>query len=152
MAIPDNQGFEYAVVLRRLETVGFRWPDFQAVFPFGFLGIREKEYLELVKIAAVSLQSRDERSLLFDMLDMQWVTYLEQLWVANELGGNQERFAGECHFADARLVINDKVRVELELGERKIRQALRNQDEEWSHLAIFLAGLAACKDDPQSHP
>ncbi|MEE1877940.1 hypothetical protein [Altererythrobacter litoralis] len=140
-----SNGFDFDGALQQINGAGFKWHQFKDVFPFGFLGIREGQYYELVKAAALSLPTDKERSLLIDMLDMQWATYLEQLWVANDFGGDKHRFAGQCHFADARIQIDNKIRDELDLEPRSVRSALLDQDENWTHLEALLAGLAALR-------
>lgn len=145
--------FDLEHVLGRLESDGFEWHRFQEIFPFGFLGIREGEYAKLVEAAALSLPSEKERVLLIDMLDMQWIAYLEQLWAANEFGDDPERFAGECHFADARLQIDDSVRINLEIQPRGTRtKLLKNSGENSTNLGIFVAGLTGSKDHCATHP
>lgn len=51
-------------VMASIEARGFRWDEFQRVFPFGFLGIREGEYVALVRAVAKSLTTDKERALL----------------------------------------------------------------------------------------
>jgi hypothetical protein len=117
------------------------------------LGIREGEYAKLVEAAALSLPTKKERVMLVDMLDMQWITYLEQLWAASEFGDDPDQFVGECHFADARLQINDNVRIALEIQPRGTRtKLLTNQDENSTNLGIFIAGLTGSKDHRATHP
>jgi len=43
-----------------LKEKGFRWEGFREIFPFGFLAIREGEYVQLVNEALDSLSKADE--------------------------------------------------------------------------------------------
>jgi hypothetical protein len=153
LARANDERFVLEHVFGSLKSGRFEWHRFQEIFPFGFLGIREGEYAKLVEAAALSLPTKKERVLLIDMLDMQWIAYLEQLWAANEFGDNHERFAGECHFAGARLQINDNGRINLEIQPRGIRtKLLKNSDENSTNLGIFVAGLTGSKDHCATHP
>jgi hypothetical protein len=110
--------------LHSLKEDGFRWEDFREIFPFGFLAIREGEYAQLVNEALDRLSSDKEQTLLLDLLDAQWCGYVEQLWIAHEYGGDSQRFAGENHFALARLQIGSNIRFERGLPDKDGRRAM----------------------------
>lgn len=117
-------GFSSALVLEKIRKDGFRWEYFQTIFPFGFLGIKEGEYANIVNASLDSLPNDRERAVLLDLLDAQWCTFVEQIWIANELGGDPKRFAGECHFALARLQIGENFRWERGLSSKNVRSAM----------------------------
>lgn len=63
--------------LDSLREKGFRWEDFQEIFPFGFFGRREGEYAQLVNEPLDRLPNEKERALLVDLLEAQWCVYVE---------------------------------------------------------------------------
>jgi hypothetical protein len=75
-----------------IESEGFDFTQLQALFPFGFLGIREGEYVELVEMALDSLTTPDDQTLLMDLLDMQWYVYCEQLGFASDRSDDSNSF------------------------------------------------------------
>jgi hypothetical protein len=121
--------FSLEKALAQLKEFGFRWENFHEVFPFGYLDIREGEYYQLVMKVLDHLPSDDQRTLLLDLLDAQWCVFVEQLWIAHELGGDPERFAGENHFALARLQIDSNIRGERHLPPKDGRRAMMSLGE-----------------------
>lgn len=113
-----------------LREKSFRWEDFREIFPFGFLGIREGEYAQLVNEALDRLPNEKERALLLDLLDAQWCVYIEQLWIAHECGDDSQRFASENHFAFARLQIDSNIRLERGLPSKDGRRAMMSLGEQ----------------------
>lgn len=107
-----------------LRKDGFRWENFRDIFPFGFLGIREGQYVQIVNETLDLLVNDTERALLLDLLDAQWCVYIEQLWIAHECGDDPQRFAGEGHFALARLQIGSNIRRERGLPQKDGRRAM----------------------------
>jgi len=67
--------------------------------------------------------------MLLDLLDVQWCVYVEQLWIAQEYGGDPERFVGENHFALARLQIGSNIRCERGLPVKDGRRAMMRLKE-----------------------
>lgn len=102
--------YDYPSILASILEHGFRWREFSRIFPFGFLGIREGEYLELVNAALDSMSCHEERQLLIDILDAQWCVYVEQLWAGHQFSKADEADMGENHFALARLQIGETIR------------------------------------------
>ncbi len=74
--------------------------DFTQQFPYGFLGEREAEYVNNVQ-KYVDQFEQDQRDLVIDLLDLQWVSYIQQIWLITDRTGTEE--AGKIHFALARL-------------------------------------------------
>ena len=121
--------FSFSRTLDSLKEDGFRWEDFREIFPFGFIDIREGEYVQLVNAVLDSLPNDKEQALLLDLLDAQWCVYVEQLWIAHECGGDPQRFAGENHFALARLQIGSNIRFERGLPDKDGRRAMMSLEE-----------------------
>ena len=69
----------FARTLDSLKEDGFRWEDFREIFPFGFLDIREGEYVQPVNSVLDSLPNDKEQALLLDLLDARWCVYVERL-------------------------------------------------------------------------
>lgn len=116
--------FSFARKMDSLKEDGFRWEDFREIFLFGFLDIREGEYVQLVYAVLDSLPHDKEQALLLDLLNAHWCVYVEQLWIPHECGGDPQRFAGENHFALARLQIGCNIRFERGLPEKDGRRAI----------------------------
>jgi hypothetical protein len=116
--------FSFERALRQIEQQGFRWDRFQALFPFGYLGIREGEYVQLVEAALRSMSDTAEQSHFMDLLDMQWCTYLEQLWGQASFSNDENAYVGEMHFADARLQIGSNIRREYNLPKKDLRHVM----------------------------
>jgi len=95
--------------------------DFTQQFPYGFLGEREAEYVNNVQ-KYVDQFEQDQRDLVIDLLDLQWVSYIQQIWLITDRTGSEE--AGKIHFALARLQINSNIRNDLGLPPRNMRDAL----------------------------
>jgi hypothetical protein len=120
----DDDQFSFERALRELEHQGLRWERFQALFPFGFLGIREGEYVQLVEAALRSISDAAEQSHFMDLLDMQWCTYLEQLWAMSSHSDEEDAYVGEMHFADARLQIGSNIRRDFDLPQKDLRKLM----------------------------
>lgn len=120
----DDDQFSFERALRELEHQGLRWERFQALFPFGFLGIREGEYVQLVEAALRSISDAAEQSHFMDLLDMQWCTYLEQLWAMSSHSDEEDAYVGEMHFADARLQIGSNIRRDFDLQQKDFRKLM----------------------------
>jgi hypothetical protein len=103
-----------------IESEGFDFTQLQALFPFGFLGIREGEYAELVEMALDSLSTPDDQTLLMDLLDVQWHVYCEQLGFARDRSDDPESLVGLMHFAEARIQIDENVRCSRGLPSKRI--------------------------------
>lgn len=131
--------FSFALSLEKIRKDGFHWEDFQTIFPFGFLGIKEGEYAIIVNACLDSLPNDRERAVLLDLLDAQWCTFVEQIWIANEFGGNPKRFAGESHFALARLQMGENIRWERELLSKSGRSAMMSLGPEETLLDRIVA-------------
>jgi hypothetical protein len=116
--------FSFERALRHIEQQGFRWDRFQALFPFGYLGIREGEYVQLVEAALRSISDAAEQSHFMDLLDMQWCTYLEQLWAMSSHSDEENAYVGEMHFADARLQIGSNIRRDFNLPQKDLRHVM----------------------------
>ena len=119
---PDRFAFDQTI--ETIRANGFAWAQFRDVFPFGFLGIREGQYQQLLDVVLDCLPTDDDRSLLLDLLDAQWCIFIEQLWIAHERTGNPELFAGEVHFALARLQMSSNIRHARQLPEKDGRRAM----------------------------
>ena len=119
-----QRGFERTLAAIRED--GFDWEEFQDIFPFSFLDIGEGEYVQLVNAVLDQLPDDVERTVLLNLLDIQWNVYVEQLWVAHEFGNDPKRFAGESHFALARLQIDSNIRLERGLPRKDGRRAMMN--------------------------
>jgi hypothetical protein len=71
--------FSLTEILNRIQNIEFRWDEIQYISPFGFLEVKEVEYALLVDVALDSLSNDGRRSILLDILDVQWCAYVEQL-------------------------------------------------------------------------
>lgn len=116
--------FPFEGALKQLEHQGFQWDRFQALFPFGYLGIREGQYVRLVEAALRSINDVSEQSLFMDLLDLQWCAYLEQLRVMASFSKDEDAYLGEIHLADARLQIGSNIRNQFELPEKNLRRLM----------------------------
>lgn len=120
----EDDQFSFERALRELEHQGLRWERFQALFPFGFLRIREGEYVQLVEAALRSISDAAEQSHFMDLLDMQWCTYLEQLWAMSSYTDEEDAYVGEMHFADARLQLGSNIRRDFNLPGKDLRKLM----------------------------
>ena len=120
----DDDQFSFERALRALAHQGLRWERFQALFPFGFLGLREGEYVQLVEAALRSISDTAEQSDFMDLLDMQWCTYLEQLWAMSSFSNDESRFAGESERVNARLQIGSNIRRQYNLPKKDLRHVM----------------------------
>jgi hypothetical protein len=110
-----SKDFSFRQTLASIAAKGFAWEQFPDVFPFGFLDIREGEYVQLVDQVLDSLPTDQERMSLLDLLDAQWCVYLEQLSFQERFGHDTKGFEGEMHFASARLQLDSYIRLERSL-------------------------------------
>lgn len=99
----------------------FDLDDFASAFPYGFLGEREGEYVNRVE-AYLSKLPAEKQSLVIDLLDLQWLSYVQQLWLISDETGNED--PGRVHFVLARMQINSNIRRDHGLPHRNIRDAL----------------------------
>lgn len=116
--------FSFERALRHIEQQGFRWDRFQALFPFGYLGIREGEYAQLVEAALRSIDDVSEQSLFMDLLDLQWCTYLEQLWAMASFSNEEDAYIGERYCVNARLQIDSNIRGDFDLPKKDLRHVM----------------------------
>lgn len=102
----------------------FDWQSFWRCFPFGDLSLREKDYADSVETVLESISTL-ERAVLLDLLDLQWVAYVEQLSIlaSYSLSGDA---SGKAEFAFARLQINENLRSRFRIPPRRLRGALLN--------------------------
>ena len=106
--------------------------SFTEEFPYGFLKEREADYIERVQKYCDHVSS-DQRDLVLDLLDLQWVSFIQQIWLITDKTGAEE--AGKIHFALARLQINSNIRNDLGLPPRNMRDALvRGSSKDVLHL------------------
>ena len=111
-----------------LGSEGFSWGRLREFFPFGDFSLREGQYQELVLAVIDRLSTDEDRNLLMDLLDTQWCVYVEQLWVQQGHTA-RDQFAGEAHFAVARLQIHSNVRLQKGLQRRDARRAMLALDK-----------------------
>jgi len=104
--------------------MSFDWQSFWQSFRFGDLSIREKDYADSVADALLSMPEH-ERVILLDLLDLQWIAYVEQLSILVDKGIKEE-FAGRAEFAFARIQINENLRARFDINPRHLRSALLN--------------------------
>ena len=95
--------------------------EFTKEFSYGFLGEREGEYVERVA-NFLNKYSEPQHALIMDLLDLQWVAFVQQLWFIGEETGSPD--AGKNHFAVARLQINANIRAERGLPDRNMRREM----------------------------
>jgi hypothetical protein len=91
-------------------------------FPYGFLAETEGDYVERAT-KFLKLLPAERRALLLDLIDLQWVALIQQLWFIADETGTDEDF-GKMHFVLARMQINSRLRRQHGLGERNMRNAL----------------------------
>lgn len=106
---------EVEALLEEISTNGFNWLDFERVFPADIWNIREGEYLAVLEAVLKALHSDEERDLLLDLLDAQWATYLERLWVMDRMSGTR-RCIGLAHGVHARLALTERFGREARIG------------------------------------
>ena len=139
--LEDNQ-FSLERALRELEHQGIRWERFQALFPFGFLGLREGEYVELVEAALRSISDTAEQSHFMDLLDMQWCTYLEQSWAMSSFSNDESRFAGDSERVNARLQIGSNIRRDFNLPQKDLRHVMLSVGGDDTLADLLTLGIA----------
>ena len=97
--------------------------EFTEEFSYGFLGEKEVEYVERIE-NFLNKYSETQHALIMDLLDLQWVAFVQQLWFIGDETGVSE--VGKNHFAVARLQINANIRIERGLPERNmLREMMR---------------------------
>ena len=97
--------------------------EFTKEFSYGFLGEREGEYVERIA-NFLNKYSEPQHALIMDLLDLQWVAFVQQLWFIGDETGSPD--AGKNHFAVARLQINANIRAERGLPDRNmLREMMR---------------------------
>ena len=97
--------------------------EFTEEFSYGFLGEREGKYIERVA-NFLNKYSEPQHALIMDLLDLQWVSFVQQLWFIGDETGLPD--AGKNHFAVARLQINANIRAERGLPDRNmLREMMR---------------------------
>ena len=138
----DGQ-FSFEGALSQIEHQGFQWDRFQAFFPFGYLGIREGQYSQLVEAALRSMSDGRERSLLMDLLDLQWCTYLEQLWAMASVSKEADAYVGEMHFVDARLQLGSNIRREFNLPKKDLRHLMMSMGGDDTLADLLTLGISA---------
>lgn len=99
----------------------FEFSDFWKKFPFGDLSCRQGDY-QLSVLQALSSLPQAQQRMLLDFLDLQWISFLEQLSMLDS--GGLITVAGEMDNAAARMQINENIRFQLRLPSRNLRAAL----------------------------
>ena len=115
--------------------------EFTKEFSYGFLGEREGEYVERVA-NFLNKYSEPQHALIMDLLDLQWVAFVQQLWfIRDETGFVQER----NHSAVARLQIDSNIRWERGLPPRNMAQEMH--DIGYCDLLVILENAARNADE-----
>ena len=97
--------------------------EFTKEFSYGFLGESEGAYVKRVA-NFLNKYSEPQHALIMDLLDLQWVAYVQQLWFIGDETGSPD--IGKNHFAVARLQINANIRAERVLPDRNmLREMMR---------------------------
>lgn len=98
------------------------WPNFWESFPYGDLVSSQGQYQNSVEVVLERLPP-DQQTILLDLLDLQWVVFVEQLAIlsTHQLVAELE---GKLDTADARLQINSNLRGQFRLPGRNLRNAL----------------------------
>ena len=97
--------------------------EFTKEFSYGFLGVREREGEYVERVANfLNKYSEPQHALIMDLLDLQWVAYVQQLWFIGDETGSPD--VGKNHFALARLQINANIRAERGLPDRNMRNEM----------------------------
>ena len=97
--------------------------EFTKEFSYGFLGVREREGEYVERVANfLNKYSEPQHALIMDLLDLQWVAYVQQLWFIGDETGSPD--VGKNHFAVARLQINANIRAERGLPDRNMRREM----------------------------
>jgi hypothetical protein len=99
------------------------WRDFPHIFPFGDTQALEGEYQILVEDALNRLSGEEERNMLIDLLDTQWIAFAEQQFLLSDLfeKGGQD-FTHDAPIALARIQINDNIRNSKGLKKMDVRR------------------------------
>ena len=95
--------------------------EFTEESSYGFLGEREGEYIERVA-NFLNKYSEPQHALIMDLLDLQWVSIVQQFWFIGDETGFPD--AGKNHFAVARLQINANIRAERGLPDRNMLRVM----------------------------
>ena len=101
--------------------MGVTIEGFGREFKYGFLGEREGDYIRRVQ-SYIEYLPEDQKSLVLDLLNLQWVSFIQQLWFVGDVTGKPDH--GKIHFTLARMEINSEIRRENNLPERNMRNAL----------------------------
>ena len=104
-----------------MEEKKITFTEFSKEFSYGFLGEREGEYVKRVS-NFLNQYPKDQHSLIMDLLDLQWVAFVQQLWSIGDETGSPDH--GRTHFAVARLEINSDIRRNYELPHRNMRSEM----------------------------
>ena len=101
--------------------------DFPREFQYGWVGLSEREYMDHVEEFLDEVPQK-QRSLVVDLLDLQWVAYIQQLEFFRSETGNID--AGLFEVACVRLMLNEEIRRETNLPDRDISRDLHRAYEE----------------------
>ena len=88
-----------------LETEAFVWARFREYFPFGDTSLRERRYQDILVKVLEGFKDVRQRELLLDMLDIQLLVFIEQVWIQQEQSGSgcKTLFAENAEMASLRL-------------------------------------------------
>lgn len=99
------------------------WKDFSRIFPYGDIALLEGEYQALVENTLNSICGEEGRNLLIDLLDTQWIAFVEQQFLLAEICGKEgEPLYHNAPLAMARIEINDNIRRANGLKKRNVRR------------------------------
>jgi len=96
---------------------------FLDAFPYAHLNEREGEYVDKVE-ANLKALSKEDQSLLMELLDLQWTVVVEQLGLLDRFNKNSSH-PGRVSVAMARLQINSNIRREYGLCNRDMRSKVK---------------------------
>lgn len=138
---------DYETSMRSIADEGFHCDRFREYFPFGYLDLREGNYLRLATAVLENLPDAPDQETFLALLDAQAAVFLEQVWVQNEQvqrTGSNAPFKIEGHFASAWLQINDNLRRTYGLPTRSTRAALLEL-QPTETIADRIVGFINCK-------
>lgn len=104
-------------------TIVFQWHKFNEIFPFADLERSQGEYANAVETCLEQLTDSKNQEILLDLLDLQWMARLEQIWISNEKSGETDYSADTVA---ARLQINSNIRRDYSLRASDPGSAMRN--------------------------
>ena len=104
-----------------MEEKKITFTEFTKEFPYAFLLEREPQYVERVS-NFLNQYPKDQHSLIMDLLDLQWVAFVQQLWSIGDETGSFDH--GPNHAAVARLEINSDIRRNYGLPDRNMRSEM----------------------------